>query len=134
MGSELDEIKQYIAQQTRNHIVFTQRGIDELSFVDVGLCVSQLLNEEQAPSDCYKEVLNQTFHHESLGQYLAIRNIGILFEPELHIDMRSVLDTYSKNQCLIVQTEAEIQQDRCFFLSPPDGIEVNLQNLSFIII
>ena len=110
-GEVLTDIKDYIAQNTRNKIVICRDSIDGLEFINVGYDLSKLLsknsyNNEEAVS----AILDKTHHDEIIGKYLALTNISILFEPELKINISDILDAYSKNQCLIIQTDIDIPQ------------------------
>lgn len=131
----IQDIAYYLQQNTRNKIVFCREGIDGIRFINVGSELSQILGEK--PDDmvgadtAYKQVLGQSQENSLIGMYLALANIGILFEPDLRLDVRSILDAYSKNQCLIVKTNAEIADDRFYFLRKGDGTEVALQGLSY---
>ena len=105
----LVEISELVAQNTRNKLVFCGHSIDGISFVDVGFELSLRLSKSSYDNDsALTDVLGQSFHHDKIGTYLAITNIGILFEPELKLNIRDILDSYSKNQCLIVQSDAEL--------------------------
>ncbi len=131
----IQDIAYYLQQNTRNKIVFCREGIDGIRFINVGLELSRILGENPDTMDgadtAYKQVLGQSQENGLIGMYLALENIGILFEPDLRLDVRSIFDNYSKNQCLIVNTDAEIADDRFYFLRKGDGTEVNLQGLSY---
>jgi hypothetical protein len=91
--------------------VICRNSIDGLEFINVGYDLSKLLsknsyNNEEAVS----AILDNTFHNEIIGNYLALTNIAILFEPELKINVSDILDAYSRNQCLIIQTDQDILQ------------------------
>ena len=131
----IQDIAYYLQQNTRNKIVFCRESIDGIRFINVGLELSQILGENPDDIDgadtAYKQVLGQSQENRVIGMYLALENIGILFEPDLRLDVRSILDAYSKNQCLLIMTDAEITDDRFYFLRKGDGTEVNLQGLSY---
>ena len=119
----LVEISELVAQNTRNKLVFCDHSIDELHFVDVGYELSLRLSKSSFDNDsALAAVLGQSSRHDKIGPYLAITNIGILFEPELKLNIRDILDSYSKNQCLIVQAEADLLE------------RINLQGLSHLTI
>ena len=68
-----------------------------------------------------EDALNMLFRkkkkkNEQIGEYLAIKNIGILFEPALHIDVKTILKKWSRDYVLIVKLEGEIQNG-IFYLS-----------------
>ena len=117
----LVEISELVAQNTRNKLVFCDHSIDGLSFVDVGFELSIRLSKSSYNNDsALTDIFGQSLRHDKIGPYLAIRNIGILFEPELKLNIRDILDSYSKNQCLIIQTESEMLE------------RIDLQGLSYI--
>ena len=131
----IQDIAYYLQQNTRNKIVFCRESIDGIRFINVGLELSQILGDNPDDIDgadtAYKQVLGQSQENSVIGMYLALENIGILFEPDLRLDVRSILDAYSKNQSLLIMTDAEITDDRFYFLRKGDGTEVNLQGLSY---
>lgn len=130
------DINAFLQQNTRNKIVFCKDYIEGIEFINVGTELAMLLGEcpEEITSNetMYKQVLNKTQHSDSIGKYLAIENIGILLEPELKLDLRSILSNYSKNQCLIIKTKAKIENDRLYYLDNTDNVIVSLLGLSFI--
>lgn len=106
-----------------------------LQYVDVGFALSLRLktNENNSPViDIVSQILNDNIRYDGdIGHYMAIENIGILFEPELKLDVRSIIDSNSKNQCLVVLTDAEIDNGVLYFLEKSDGVIVNLSGFSF---
>lgn len=131
----LVEIAEFVAQNTRNKLVFCDHSIDGLHFVDVGFELSLRLSKSSYDNDeALAEILGRSQQHDEIGAYLAIRNIGILFEPELKLNIRNIFDSYSKNHVLIVQSDAEILDGVFYFLKPTDRSVVSLQGLSYMII
>lgn len=41
-------------------------------------------------------------HDETIGDYAAIENWGILFEPALNLNLTSIFDSHSKSNVLIL--------------------------------
>jgi hypothetical protein len=81
-GEILTNIKNYITQNTRNKIIFCHESIDGLKFVNVGYDLSQLLSKNSYNyEEAVSAILDNTNHNESIGDYLALTNIAILFEP-----------------------------------------------------
>ena len=138
MVTDINEIAKYVKLNTRNKIVFCHKDIDEITFVNVGLILSQLLTDEEKIANSYQllcnNILNYHLCNEVIGDYIAIENIGILFEPELKFDLRNIFESFSRNVCLIIKSDAEIIDDRFYFLTHDDSIEINLSGLSNIII
>lgn len=133
---DIKDISSYIQQSTRNKIVFCREEIDGIRFIDVGMQLSLLMGENPVEmpgfETMYRQILNRSSVHDIIGPYLAIANIGILFEPELKLDVQSIINQYSRNQCLIIKIEAEIENDILYFLSISDNVHVNLHGLSYI--
>lgn len=134
MITAINEIAKYVRQNTRNKIVFCHEDIGEIIFVNVGLILSQLLTNEENISNgyqlLYSNILNHHLYNNVIGDYIAIENIGILFEPELKLDLHNILESFSRNSCLVIKSDAEIINDKFYFLTPDDSSEINLSGLS----
>lgn len=136
--TDTNEIVKYVKQNSRNKIVFCHEDIDGIRFVNVGFILSQLLNDEGNFENGYQllsnSILNRTQYNEFIGNYIAIENIGILFEPELKLDLYNVLEYFSHNQCFIIKSEAEIRDDKYYFLIREDLATITLSGLSYKLI
>jgi len=131
----LVKISELVAQNTRNKLVFSDHGIDELHFVDVGFELSLRLSHFSFDDDtALADILSQSSYNDKIGSYLAISNIGILFEPELKFNIRNIFDSYSKNNVLIIQSGAEIQEGIFYFLKKNDRSTVDLKGLTYLIV
>lgn len=53
-----------------------------------------------------KLIVENTEDDKEIGEYIALSNIGILFEPELHINIREILEQWGKTQTIILQLPA----------------------------
>jgi len=128
------DIARLFQVECRNRILFCKEHIGVLEFHDVGYELASLLNNDEEQLKCsitYKTIFERSSYNKDIGTYLAIENIGILFEPELKIDVRSLIDSYSKNQILIINTDAEIRDGKLFFMSVSDSVCISLDGLSF---
>ena len=102
------EVATYVKQDLRNKIVFSKQFIEGLQYLNVGLTLSKMLRDNSLPSLAIPQLLSSAEKEdESVGRYLAIFNIDILFEPELKLDVGNLFDSYSKNQCLVIQADSE---------------------------
>ena len=132
--SDKEKIKQFISQVSRNKIIFCHEPITHLHFVDVGKELSSAIKELEEPSgfsSACKQIFEQTFQDEVIGAYLAVTNWSILFEPELRLDLRSIIESFSINKCLILQSDSTIKKDR-YLLMDDERFALNLQGLSFV--
>lgn len=130
----VNDIKIMDLYESRNRIVFCLDIIEGLEFHNVGFELADILKSNSTKYQNFSSILsifNSSCYNDLIGRYLAIDNIGILFEPELKLDVRSIIESYSKNQCLIIRTDAKIKDDKLFFLSQEDGIEVSLSGLTY---
>lgn len=128
------EIADYTKTDGRNKIVFCQSKIDGIWFKNVGQELSLALQDGNTPIDTYGFVadsLSHSFTDDSIGNYMAIQNIGILFEPELQLDVRRLFDTLSQNQCLIICSEAVVENQKLHYPQHEQPF-VDLQGLSYI--
>ena len=129
-----EKIKQYISQVSRNKIIFCHEPITHLHYVDVGKELSSAIKEQEEPSSyssACKRIFEQTYKDEVVGPYLALSNWSILFEPDLKLDLRSIIESFSINKCLILLSNGSIKEKR-YLLMDDDRFALNLQGLSFI--
>lgn len=131
------QISSYLAIPSRNKIVFCKEGVDDLVLFDMGRDISLILETDDEETDintlCNK-LFDQYAQSDLLGKYLALYNIGILFEPQLKLNVRNLLENYSKDKCLIIISDAEIENDTFWFFGKESGISVSLKGLSYIVI
>lgn len=102
------EVATYAKQDLRNKIVFSKQCIEGLEYLNVGLAFARMLRDNSLPSLAIQQLFSTAVKaDENIGRYLAIFNIDILFEPDLKLDVGNLFDSYSKNQCLIIQADSE---------------------------
>ena len=93
---------------SRNHLVFTSGCLDGYEYLDVGFELSSHIEEivgDRRLSMRVQDKLNNILRahirkSEGLGEYVALTNIGILFEPLLKIDLEGFLNRWSQNTVL----------------------------------
>ena len=101
-------IRTFIQSPSRNHLVLSRGCIDGMVYVDVGLEVSMYIEDkigDRRLSMRTQDNLNIKLRDsikvsEAYGSYLALSNIGIIFEPSLKIDVEGLLNRWSQNVCL----------------------------------
>ena len=102
------EVATYVKQDLRNKIVFSKQCIEGLQYLNVGLTFAKMLRDNSLPSLAIQQLFSDAVKaDQNIGRYLAIFNIDILFEPDLKLDVGNLFDSYSKNQCLIIQADSE---------------------------
>ena len=136
------EILSFLKTQSRNKVVFYKEGIKDITEIDLGTELSQVLYNLYDLTKLPMKVLheleiimnNASIEHELFGRTLAISNLGILFEPELKVDFSILLEKYSNTNTLFVKWEGKIDDENLYFLSKEKGLKTNIKNLSHIII
>lgn len=142
MKNNLNSILDFIKTQSRNKIVFYKDSINDIIEIDLGTELSQVLFNlkdltklpMKISHDLEQIMSTATIDHEIFGRTLSISNLGILFEPELKVDLKNLLEKYSNTNTLFVKWEGEIDNENLYFLSKEKGIKTNIKNLSHIAI
>jgi len=135
-------IQSYLNSTARNKIIFFRNDIPGIGPIDLGNkvahSISKIVNDKRLSFKAkliIEDVLaSSMIKHDNYGKLLAISNIGILFEPDLKIDIINLFDSYSTGTPLFVKWEGETGMGKLFFLSKKNGVKVELKNLSHIII
>ena len=138
----MDKIGKYIISQSRNKIVFFKTdmpGIEQLNVGDkLAKKIKHLVEDSKIGLKSrliIEELFSSSITNDSAyGKYLAIQNVGILFEPELKTDFLQILDKYSSSNTLFVKWEGEIEDGILYFLTKEKGQKIDIKNLSHIVI
>ena len=102
------EVVTYVKQDLRNKSVFSKQCIEGLQYLNVGLTLATMLRDNSLPSLAIQQLFSDAVKaDQNIGRYLAVSNIDILFEPDLKLDVGNLFDSYSKNQCLVIQADSE---------------------------
>ena len=96
-----------------------------LEYVDVGYEVSIFIEDiinDRRLSMRTQDKLNALLRthickSEDFGNYLALKNIGILFEPLLNIDLEVILNRWSQNIVLFLDIGRGIITNNCLYLT-----------------
>ena len=120
---DIKGLLQYVDRHTRHNLLFVKGVIEGARYVDIGRELSERicdkLDNRSLPMIC-DDALNEildcgTSKDEAVGSYVAICNIGILFEPALLINVHDKFEQCSREQVMIVNLEGSIAQ-KTFFL------------------
>lgn len=138
----MDRVDNYIKSQSRNKIVFYKQEFLAIDSIDVGKKLSHKIMSIASDTKIgmksliiMDELFTSSFSNNSeYGKYLAIHNLGILFEPELKTDFVQLLDKYSSSNTLFVKWEGEIEDGILYYLTKERGQKIDIKNLSHIII
>ena len=136
----IEKILAFLSLANRNRLVFCHDYIDGLFFVNVGKELAEALSKENLHSptvaymaeDFLADILSTSRVDSQVGAYVAIENIGILFEPDLGLNLKSTLDNASTNKTIIIRSDGIIISNRYYFLQEGDGVFIDLTGLSYI--
>jgi hypothetical protein len=130
----------YLKSNSRNKIVIHRCQFDNVNTIDVGVELSKqiedLTNDNRFTLKAkvkLDELINLSINkHHQFGYIISIKNVGILFEPNLKFDFYSFIDNLSKTNCLFIQWDGETDKENLYFLTKSNGIKINIKNLSNI--
>lgn len=141
--SPQSQIAQFLKNRPRQKLVIlSQQRLEDLSFTNIGqelsMALEKTINHKQISMVTYdhlERILQDNEHlHPVYGPYVAITNLGILFESTLKIHAERFLEAHSTNQTLFVVWNGEIDGVKLYFLTKNKGVPVNLTNISHIIL
>ena len=129
----------YINRLARNKLVFTSQELEGIDYIDIGRRLSEKLENSllkkhlpMIAEDALKLILSESSESdEVIGRYIAIKNIGILFEPVLHFDLKSFFSNWSRDQVLIIHHEGEIRDNKFYLVPNSQKYFVNLKEITY---
>lgn len=133
----IDALKGYIDPHARHNLIFVSGEIEGLEYVDVGKELANVLANHSDAAMVADQELNaildsHTHEADGIGRYVAIRNLGILFEPELALNVHDKLAGLSKEKILIVNMEGCISDDEFQFCgADSDRCTVSLRDIAY---
>ena len=76
------------------------------------------------------------FLSDYLGRYLAVTNVGILFEPLLKLDVETLLNRWSQNNTLLLDVGNGILNKNIYYLSKDckDAFSVPLESINYLVL
>jgi hypothetical protein len=138
MNSLNQHIIEFLDTKPSNKIVFSRQAAGG---IDLGKELSSHIKPHldhkrlsMKTKDLIDELIQSNINtSDEIGKHIAIKNLGILFEPELKINFEHILKTYSSINTLIIQWPGEISSNHLFFLSKEKGLKADLKNLTYTI-
>jgi hypothetical protein len=138
MNSLKQHIIEFLDTAPKNRIVFCNQSEGA---IDLGKELSNRIKphiEHKRLSMKTKDLIDELVQSnikpsDEIGKHIAIKNLGILFEPELKINFEYLLKTYSSDITLIVEWSGTISSNQLFFLSKEKGLKADLKNLTYSI-
>ena len=131
----IQNLSTYVNRQSRNNLFFISNEVEDIKYVDIGRLLSGEIENSlekkrlgMIAEDALRKILSRgSVANEHIGEYLAIKNIGILFEPALKLDVLSILKNWSRDHILIVKHEGEIREGVFYLVSNSTKQTINLK-------
>ena len=129
----------FLSQNPKYKLVFTKGEQADFMFIDLGYEMSSRLFDQPSPSvaatSTFESVVAKGMQtHPRYGKYLAMKNIGILFEPALKLNVRMLFESISHDTLLVVCSDGVIQNETFHFDDSTEDLNVDLSGLSFFVI
>ena len=104
------KITKHISTQSLPRLIIINGQLDDMKYVDIGLSLSKIIESSLNSKHLALEandaidtiIKDNVLHNKDIGNYIALCNIGILFEPALHLDLHNKFRTLSKSLTLII--------------------------------
>ena len=133
-------ISDYLNSANRNKIILSRSKDKNIEYLDVGKELSKKINDIKnikkisfKAKDILFDLLKKSIkNYDDYGKVCAISNFGILLEDELSINFINLMNTYSKDYCLMMHWEGIVDGKYIYFLNNKKGIKFNIEKLSYI--
>ena len=121
----IKQIAQYLSVELRHKLFFVSSQDNDINFTDIGFHPSKAIENSLdnkhlslfADEKLEEIIKDNITESPEIGKYVAIRNIGILFEPELKLDLRAKFDSWAKSYVLIVDVNEGMIINNTFYLT-----------------
>lgn len=130
-----------IGPRYRFAFVRNEDRLCHVPFVNVGHSVAAYIHDNEhsdLKADCFSYIkqliASHTERHPEIGKYIYLKNIGILFEPELGLDVSMFLANISRNTLLLIDWRGEMVYPYLYFLHSGSKQKINLSQLNYITI
>lgn len=137
----IKQISKYLSVGLRHKLFFVSSQDHDVKFVDIGFNLSKAIENNLenkylsllADEKLEELIKSNVVSNPEIGKYVAIRNIGILFEPELKLDLRAKFDSWAKSYVLIVDAKEGIMINNTFYLASAynSSYSINLSEISY---
>ena len=135
----IQNLSTYVNRQSRNNLFFISNEVEGIKYVDIGRLLSGEIENSlekkrlgMIAEDALRKILSRgSVANEHIGENLAIKNIGILFEPALKLDVLSILKNWSRDHILIVKHEGDIREGVFYLVSNSTKQTINLKEITY---
>lgn len=131
----------FLNSYPRNRLIISTEIFEKVNWMDIGKLLALELSNLDKKKIVFKInqllediIIKNKMQHKEFGETIAIKNIGLLLEPELKFNLEKFLSDYSQNNTLILKWDGEIDTNQLYFLTKNDNHKIDLNNISHIVI
>lgn len=135
-------IASFIQNNPRNKLVISSRELENFEYLDVGLELSKVLSPVELDKVSTNQLLeyfddlvkDYVFQNRDFGYVLALKNVGILFEPQLVLNFTTFVERTSQNVLVVLNWRGVVDGKKLYFLSKENGLKIDLDGLNIMTI
>ena len=110
-------------------LILTRKRQDGYTYLNIGRELSAALQNENTDSpsfsvkayDTLRQILDQAVKQDHYGHnYIALDNLSILFEPALKINLRAIVEDYSRRYIFILNIAHPVEDGMTYYPFPED--------------
>ena len=140
------ELGRYMASASRYRlaVILTDRASEDEHILNIGKELASAIKPlDRRPEVQFQFAVQQaldsiirehSFTDPTFGECIVLANPGILFEPELGIDVADFLRRISKNRLTILLWPGEANEDGLWFLRVSSSYRINNSEINYIIL
>ena len=138
--NDISKINSFCQKRPTNYLILSDK--QEFKYVDIGkeysISLKPLLENRRfslRAKDALDALLSKhVSNHNMIGEYLALKNLGLLFEPELKIDLTSYISKLSSERLLILSGFKFNDHDKVAYHYASNLLNFDLKNIAHIVI
>lgn len=133
-------LTKYINTDSRHKLLFMPFSSIEIPFIDIGQELSKAIESNidnkrlsLIANEALEKIISSNIVNDiDIGKYIAIKNIGILFEPALQFNLRAKIDSWAKSFILIIDSNEGVVVNNIFYLAGDlkSSYSINLTEIS----
>lgn|GEM_PF-1074169 len=137
------KIKDFISTYPRHRLVIVvdNKEVEDLMFFDIGLLLAQEIKKMDKKKVVFalEQILERIINERKLlnndfGEYIAIQNIGLLFEAELKFNFQKFIENISQNLTFLLKWDGAVDNKILHFINKKNNHKIDLKNVSHIIL
>ncbi len=138
-----DYIQTFLDTMPRHRLVVVNGDVSpiEAPLLDLGKTLAEYIDKlPKAYSSDLKSQVNEKLISsiqstaqkvDNLGKTIALCNFGITFEPQLGIDIKTIVKDLSRNILIIILWPGLIKNQKLYFLTEKSSNKINLSDTIF---